>query len=277
MNDSPEVTGSNLYTPYFEDGNIVISSFSQDGSPKFFRVHRSVLSVHSGVFAQIFSIPVPSEAAGMDMHDGVPLVHLPDPAEDIGGLLRATYDLSSLPNHHRDPNKPILMKGILALATKYEFEITRSHIIQSIERDWPHDLQGWDALENEVSQVAPRGFPHIAAPPNYPEPASALRLARTFGITSILSATFYDLSRISAIMDWDICRKSDTGGLWKRLCHRERSARWSALDASDFICVLRGRERLQIMHRDIVSSVLDVPVFMQRCTDATNPVSRDAG
>lgn len=56
----------------------------------FFRVHKSLLVSASQVFADMFDVSSGTNA-DLDMYDGVPLVHLPDPAEDIEVMVDTLY------------------------------------------------------------------------------------------------------------------------------------------------------------------------------------------
>ena len=55
-----------------------------------FKVHRSVLASNSKIFTDMFSI----SDHGSESFDGIPLVHMPDPAEDIEVLIDTIYGSS---------------------------------------------------------------------------------------------------------------------------------------------------------------------------------------
>ena len=78
-------------TLYFPDGDIVISATSAKDKNRiiFFRLDEIYLSRHSSVFKDMLSLP--SDASTNAHYDGVPHVHLPDSAEDLGGLFGAIY------------------------------------------------------------------------------------------------------------------------------------------------------------------------------------------
>lgn len=76
---------------YFTDGNIVLSANDSEGNLVFFKVHQSMLSKHSTVFADMFSLPAFSVSV-TDVYDGAPLVHLQDDIEDLSRSLRVFYD-----------------------------------------------------------------------------------------------------------------------------------------------------------------------------------------
>ena len=71
---------------WFDDANIVIIAQSTA-----FRVHRGLLSQHSDVFRDLFTIPQPVDEKGADTMDGCPVVRLPDTSYDVRELLRVIY------------------------------------------------------------------------------------------------------------------------------------------------------------------------------------------
>ena len=74
----------------FEDGNLVVSANNRtNGDLVFFRVHKSILGKHSPVFKDMYSVPPPQD---VDQHNGVPLVHVHDDANDLRHFLKAIYD-----------------------------------------------------------------------------------------------------------------------------------------------------------------------------------------
>lgn len=94
-------------TFYFPDGDIILaaptimSHCSHTGphvSPvpeQLFRLHRFMLIHHSPVFADIFTLPTPTESTAADeLYDGVPIVQMSDRADDLASLLNVLYDPS---------------------------------------------------------------------------------------------------------------------------------------------------------------------------------------
>jgi hypothetical protein len=71
--------------PWFNDGNIVIWAENTQ-----FRVHRGVLSQHSVIFKDMFSLAAP--AAGAEVVDDCPVVQLSDTAVDVQHVLNAIYE-----------------------------------------------------------------------------------------------------------------------------------------------------------------------------------------
>ena len=85
MNDCEIRTHDSLY---LVDGNIVLIAPHTTGICIIFRVHQSVLTKISPVFATMFTLP---NVDANETYDGVPLVKLPDRAEEIESLLRVLY------------------------------------------------------------------------------------------------------------------------------------------------------------------------------------------
>lgn len=69
---------------WFDDGSVVLKV-----QKTMFKVHRTLLSSHSIVFADMFSVPQP---AARDQIEGCPVVDVPDAANDFTYLLTAIYD-----------------------------------------------------------------------------------------------------------------------------------------------------------------------------------------
>lgn len=83
---------------WLSDGNIVLSATTANGAKTvFFRIHRSLLSDESEVFASMFSLPseegdLEGEERHVETYEGIPLVRLPDSSEDVESLLNSLRD-----------------------------------------------------------------------------------------------------------------------------------------------------------------------------------------
>lgn len=140
-------------------------------------------------------------------------------------------------------NTPLNISPALRLANKYLIEPLRDHLIKTVVRDWPLTLHDWDRHQAEICALLNLshykfllvGAWAIPYGPKVPEPASAIRFALEFGCLDILPAAFYTLSRISIEHDWD----NDGYDHWAR------PARWSILQARDFIVLLRGAKAIR--------------------------------
>lgn len=72
---------------WFDDGSVVLSVEST-----LFRIHRSILCMHSRIFADMFMVPQPLQDDTQPIIDGCPVVQMPDKAVDLTDLLRALYE-----------------------------------------------------------------------------------------------------------------------------------------------------------------------------------------
>lgn len=77
----------------------------------------------------------------------------------------------------------------------------------------------------------------------FPEPASAIRIARLYNIPDILPAAYYELFSIDDVQhDWDGLRKPDAEHSL-HLQNLGRTARWQLLDAADLIRLIRMQQK----------------------------------
>ena len=71
---------------WFDDGSVVIQAEQTQ-----FRVHRSMLSRHSSVFRDMFSVPQPP-GDQEPVIEGCSIVHVSDSCQDWDNLLTLMYD-----------------------------------------------------------------------------------------------------------------------------------------------------------------------------------------
>ncbi|TBU38428.1 hypothetical protein BD309DRAFT_971950 [Dichomitus squalens] len=249
-------------TLYYDDGNVVLSGRTHDGELQYFRVHKSILSRHSPVLADMFSIP-PLLATGSRTHfaesyDGVVHVQMPDTAEELISFLTMFYDPLGTAYKRFDPNTPVLIDGALKLAMKYECDALRRRLTASLEADWPQTLAQWDArraeaviLRSEHSLQLTGKVDGLYLDDRLPEPASAIRIASDYGIPSILPAAFYTLALLSTDADWDECRANPG----KHLRFGARTARWRLLDKRDLMRLVHGQKLLAAHTRAIGTDI----------------------
>ncbi|TDL17691.1 hypothetical protein BD410DRAFT_754226 [Rickenella mellea] len=234
---------------YHSDGDWVIFAPISAGGHMIFRVHKFLLCHHSPIFSDLLTLPQGAEEM-REMYDGVPALHLTDPAKDLAFLLDVLYDPSALPYEALDPYTPILVRGILSLATKYFISSLRRRIVQQLQKDWPTTLNEWDTLEGHIvawSPPDPENPMNIWLDGSFPEPASAISISRRFDIPQLLPAAFYHLSRLTVEQDWDHYRDSDfTDQFYHDMIeHKGRSARWRLLGRDDLICLLKGKDTIK--------------------------------
>ncbi|KAJ7048133.1 hypothetical protein C8F01DRAFT_1214352 [Mycena amicta] len=119
---------------WFHDGSIVILV-----GTIMFRVHQTVLSAHSEVFAGLFTLPQPAVSAkGQEMIEGCHIVQLHDPSEDFIDLLKGIYR----PGYFDEPPDDLAdlltwLSGILRLSTKYLITSLRTRCIALLKTKFP--------------------------------------------------------------------------------------------------------------------------------------------
>jgi hypothetical protein len=72
---------------WFDDGNVILQAENTQ-----FRVHRSLLSLHSNVFKDMFSMPQPMDTATTLNVEGCPIITLSDKASDLEHVLSIFYE-----------------------------------------------------------------------------------------------------------------------------------------------------------------------------------------
>ncbi|TFY80049.1 hypothetical protein EWM64_g3959 [Hericium alpestre] len=155
---------------WLADGNVVLVCESTG-----FRVHQSVLSMHSRIFKDMFSMCNPQDN---DTFDGCSLIRLPDAADDFSHLLKSLYRLRYPPTH--DGQFKLEAAGrLLRIASKYMLDELRKELIDYIlvlfpktlrfqrgRKIFPSDFSGLLGVEISLSCDVPIILPaacHVAA------------------------------------------------------------------------------------------------------------------
>ncbi len=244
---------------WVSDGNIILSAISsKDSSTVLFRVHRSLLSDQSEVFASMFELPQGEGSCHIEYYDGLPLVRLPDMSEDVVALLDVLRDplcvslilfeldkISDCPlvyisshfyERSLESDTPRRIRPALHMASKYLMTSLQAKLVGIFESEWPlsvDDLELKDQLLFDYMAHDPQG---IREDPNdfccdwplhfVPEPASAIALAEEFDIPSILPAAYYDILRCAPRKDWD---RTFRWGNAYLINTSDKPARWECL------------------------------------------------
>ncbi|KIM44261.1 hypothetical protein M413DRAFT_443281 [Hebeloma cylindrosporum] len=120
---------------WFADGNLVIQAESTQ-----FRVHCSVLSMHSSVLKDCLSIPQPIE---QETVEGCPLLHLPDHAVDLDFVLPILYG----DNLHVFDSRTVITveqtAAMMRLGRKYELKAVYEEAMRRLRGDFPSDFHAW--------------------------------------------------------------------------------------------------------------------------------------
>ncbi|KAI0796264.1 hypothetical protein BC629DRAFT_1592496 [Irpex lacteus] len=117
---------------YLDDGNVVIAVQNT-----VFRVHRSVLSMHSDVFRDMFAV---SQATTAETLDGCPLIHLQEDARMFGKMIDTFYRGTT--SDYANPRATWTVTelcGLLELGYKYYVESLRNMAITRIKTMLPSE------------------------------------------------------------------------------------------------------------------------------------------
>ncbi|KLO16681.1 hypothetical protein SCHPADRAFT_994961 [Schizopora paradoxa] len=136
---------------WYSDGNVVLATDTY-----LFKVHKSLLSLHSSVFKDMFeplNIDGSNEegiwsGAAQEMYEGLPVVTLVgDKGEDVVHLLRSVFE----PRYHKfyTESTPLdTVVALLLLSSKYDFKDIRTNTILQISRQFPIHLYDYDAVDD---------------------------------------------------------------------------------------------------------------------------------
>ncbi|KAF7791090.1 hypothetical protein EIP86_002051 [Pleurotus ostreatoroseus] len=258
-----EVRGEGLY---YSNGDIVLSAARAAEKPQpnsetdagtasttpssqattvFFRVDRIILCRHSTVLDSLLTIPAQDNAN--EQYDGVVHVRMSDNADDLAMLLRAIYDIGSLPLNAYDPELPLNIMGVLKLANKYDVVVVRSAIVSCLTKAWPQTLEEYDRLElliqDSIHQCcrSSHGMLHgFNVYKGFPEPASAVYLGIECRVPEILPAAFYRLALTDSTRSWD-----ESGDKSSTLARYEYPAKWHLIrgnaDALWRVLLVKGK------------------------------------
>ncbi|KAJ6476058.1 hypothetical protein C8R47DRAFT_664880 [Mycena vitilis] len=235
---------------YFEDGNIVLSAKEFEDCVVYFRLHRSIISKHSPVFADMFELP-PHPSA--EQYDGVPLVEMAgDSAETLRSLIALLYDPQCITTILNGEDFATRMYDPVVLARKYQIDWIRTMVASHLKSQWILTLVGWDRVANsEVSDALAREDRESTKAddslklPRLPEPVTAIRLAHECDVPEVLPMAFLHLlrQRVDTYSDdetddeddqharvWQVPERQllTTADLERLILARERIGRWFA-------------------------------------------------
>ncbi|KAI1781603.1 hypothetical protein LXA43DRAFT_978012 [Ganoderma leucocontextum] len=143
---------------WFEDGNIV--AIAQNTA---FRFHKGMLSLHSLVFRDLFSVPQPSHGLGAgQMFDDCQAVHVTDTSYDFRELLLAIYygGVSYL-----RPDATVKFSVLAALARlshKYQLDQLLEAVVLKLQRTFTTQFEVWNRSGGFLERSSPLelGFRH---------------------------------------------------------------------------------------------------------------------
>ncbi|KAJ7250525.1 hypothetical protein B0H12DRAFT_1324257 [Mycena haematopus] len=134
--DNAAITRSELW---HRDGSIVLQATNTQ-----FRVHWSVLALHSSIFRDMEGLPQPPDQPTVD---GCPILELSDDPEDLEYLLKALYD----PAFHCEKKLQVplpVVGALIRLGRKYNFQYLFDSAVARLAAEFPSTLKDYDALHS---------------------------------------------------------------------------------------------------------------------------------
>ncbi|KAL1742990.1 hypothetical protein HDZ31DRAFT_75156 [Schizophyllum fasciatum] len=116
---------------WFPDGNVIIRA-----GDRLCRVYKGFLASQSTVLADMFSIPQPD---AMETYDGIPVLMLPDPAEEVLHWLKSMLFPKYFETYPERIPFPKLL-AVLRLSHKYDVQYLRQRALYSLSTELPVSL-----------------------------------------------------------------------------------------------------------------------------------------
>ncbi|KAJ7223084.1 hypothetical protein GGX14DRAFT_352018 [Mycena pura] len=131
--EEPQITRSEVW---HDDGSVVLQAENTQ-----FRVHWSVLSLHSSFFREMRALPQPPDQPSVE---GCPVIRLHDSSADVQYLLDALYN----PLVFRDSSPPSLpfISGIIRIGRKYDFKSLFTAAVEHLTYENPTTLEEYERL-----------------------------------------------------------------------------------------------------------------------------------
>ncbi|KAJ7072662.1 hypothetical protein C8F01DRAFT_973601 [Mycena amicta] len=138
--DDGEMIRSDIW---HNDGSVVLQARTMQ-----FRVHWSILSMHSSVFKDMHGVPQPD--ASEPMVEGCPVVELHDDPKDVENILRVLYNPTLL----LKPKISFeLVAALVRLGRKYDFQDLWSAGVERLTYELPATLAQFDARFKDGSKM----------------------------------------------------------------------------------------------------------------------------
>ncbi|KAF8217101.1 hypothetical protein K438DRAFT_1953963 [Mycena galopus ATCC 62051] len=236
------------------DGNVVLQAVNTQ-----FRVHWSVLTLHSSVFRDMEGLPQPP---GQPTVEGCPILKLSDDPDDVEYLLKALY----IPEFHCQQTLPLQVVGaFVRLGRKYDFNYLLDSAVARLISEFPPTLEKFDAERTRV------------AVPTFADHLDAVTLIRQNNILSALPSAYF-----FAVMANSLCRavREDTvkqclddtvililttPEFWKELFFKSKFCSACARNAAE--CVAAGRKKVW----EELPAFFDLPPWSELKNDTDHP------
>ncbi|KAI0321607.1 hypothetical protein OF83DRAFT_1050985, partial [Amylostereum chailletii] len=166
---------------WFQDGSIILMC-----DPFGFRLHPSILSLHSTVFRDMFSVGSPS---GDETYDGCTVLRLQDDADDMYQTLKMLYFRTY--GQNKKTFTLTTISGILRICTKYMIDGLRQEIVDYLTFVFPSTIETYRSTLRRT-----------ALPVNF-NPVVGVEISHEFDLPIILPGALYQsaLLGVDAILN----------------------------------------------------------------------------
>ncbi|KAH9856168.1 hypothetical protein C2E23DRAFT_882282 [Lenzites betulinus] len=172
----PEVANTRDEEFWYSDGNIILVARNVE-----FRVYRGLLSDHSPVFKDMFSLPQPDDASSSALDasaagpDLCPVVHLFDSPEDLRHILRVYMPRTDTSPFLSEHPSFYMISAAARLGHKYQMHKLIEHAADYLKTHYTDDFDVW----REQADYHPEGFEDVHA-------IGVVNLARLIGEPTLL-------------------------------------------------------------------------------------------
>ncbi|KAI0055891.1 hypothetical protein BV25DRAFT_1832812 [Artomyces pyxidatus] len=192
---------------WLQDGTIIVRTTSTEtpATITLYKIHKFILALHCSTFASLFEGTHALFDAGSESYDGLPIMDMPDAADDVRDFLKALY-FPIETQRHRHISSPLFggnwaafpatYPGILRLAIKYDAPTIQNLIVKVLRMEWTRDVHEWDSLQEKLMAGASMLCEEEDLSNLFPDPVRAIRLGTELGIFEILPTAYYDLMRV---------------------------------------------------------------------------------
>ncbi|KAK7025079.1 BTB domain-containing protein [Favolaschia claudopus] len=124
---------------WMDDGNVVLQAKNIQ-----FRVHWSLLALHSSVFSDMRGLPQPTDQPTVE---GCPVVELADDSVDVEYILKALYN----PTFLAEEKLPFsAISALLRMGRKYDFRDLFSSAVKRLTSEFPSSFEEYERIESPV-------------------------------------------------------------------------------------------------------------------------------
>ncbi|KAK7049039.1 BTB domain-containing protein [Favolaschia claudopus] len=166
---------------WMDDGSVVLQAKNT-----LFRVHWSLLALHSSVFHALRDLPQPTDQPSVEQ---CPVVELEDDPDDVHCLLQALYK----PRFLAQEKIPFsAVSALLRMGRKYDLPDLSDSAVKRLTSIFPSNFEDFERNEREPVYTSIEHQTGIEF--------DIIALAREFNIMTILPAVFYCIIRPQSIL-----------------------------------------------------------------------------